>query len=180
MSAEVEAVKHLDDTILVWVLAKDSHENLGLDASIISFLFLVLTNLYGNTLAAVFHVNALDNLAKGTRVNDFLNNVAIGNLLTDFRDVEAVVLGDLANVLDANAAHSVDEAIGLHLGLFERRQLVFVLVEGLLRREALQYLCARLHIVCAGHVGAGVRLVIGRHRFPRGLLVALTDAYIGR
>ena len=137
VAAEVEAVEHLDDAILVRIFAKDTVEESSLDTGIVRVLLPVLADLDSDDAPAVLHVNAADDLAERTRVDDLFDEVTVADLLADVRVVEAVPIRNLAHTLYADTSNCVDGLVGGELGHLEGRQLTLVLLQGLHRREAL-------------------------------------------
>ena len=162
MPAEVKGVEHFDDAILVRILPQNALEQLSLHAGIICLLLFILTELNGQGPPTVFHVDTLDDLAKGARVYNLIDKVAIGDLLANPGNVESILLRYLANAGHSDTANRVDEVVRRHFGPLILGQLALILLERLLRCQALQDLRTSLHVV-ARHVGARIRLVIGGH-----------------
>lgn len=60
VSAEVKAVIHTDDSILVGVLAQDTIKQFGLYACIVRLLLFIFAYFNRNTAPTLFHVDAAD------------------------------------------------------------------------------------------------------------------------
>lgn len=71
--SEKKAVKHLDDAIFVWVLVINACQKFCLNLAIVSLLLFVFADFDGHCLTAILHIDASDDLAKGSSVNDFVN-----------------------------------------------------------------------------------------------------------
>ena len=82
MASEVETVEHFDDPVLVRVFPEDAFQQLCLNACIICLLLPAFADLNRDELSTVFHVFATDDLAKGTRIDDFVDEVPVAKLFT--------------------------------------------------------------------------------------------------
>ena len=108
---EVETVKHLDNAILIWVLAKNPLQQLRFNTRIISLLLPILANLDRYRLPRVFHIDTAYDLAKSTCIDDLINQVTIAELLPDISIVKPFFSLDLAETSDPHGSHCVDEVI---------------------------------------------------------------------
>ena len=70
---EKKAVKHLHDPIFVRVLVINAIQKFGFNLAIVSLLLFVFADFDGHGLTAILHIDASDDLAKGSSVNDLVN-----------------------------------------------------------------------------------------------------------
>ena len=75
---EEEALQHSDHAMFFRLIATDTLQEFGFNLCVVNLTFRILSYLYRNDLAYVFHVSAHQDLAKGTLAADFVNDVSIG------------------------------------------------------------------------------------------------------
>jgi len=128
VAAEVEAIQHLDDTILVRVLRINSREKLSLATGIVDVLLFVLADFDCDAAPALLHINAAHYLAKGTCIDNLLHQVAIAKLFAYMRAIEAISSHYSSHALNAETTNRVNEIIGRQLGHLVGGELTLVLL----------------------------------------------------
>ena len=138
VAAEVEAIQHFDNTVLVRVFRIYASQQLCFAAGVVNVLLFIFADFNGNTTSAFFHVNATHDLAKCTRIDYFFYEVAIAELLANMRTVKPVSTCHLAHALHTVATNRVNELIRGQLRHLVRGKFTFVLLERFNWRKALQ------------------------------------------
>lgn len=146
VAAKEEAVVHLDDPMLIRVFNGKSGEELGLVLCHLRVFPLVSTNLQSNSPAIFLHVNAINDLPESSRVDRFVRNVSIGDLLASHHLIVAIARSYLAFAFDSHRANRVNEIKALHLESFKSSELVFIVRKRLWHGQTPQNLRSRLHL----------------------------------
>lgn len=92
MASEKEAVQYFDQPVLLWLFGFNLHQNLGLNSSILTLIFLILTNFDSYQTLILFHISTLKNLTKGTLSTNLIDYITVVYLLTNMHLVTSVTL----------------------------------------------------------------------------------------
>ena len=92
MAPKEEAILNLDQFVLFGLFCCNFHQYLGFDLSIFTLTFLILTDFYCDFTLVIFHISALDNLAKSSLSAYFVYEVSVVNLLSNLDLIAAVGL----------------------------------------------------------------------------------------
>ncbi len=154
--SKVEAVQHTHDAIFVGVFIIDARQKTCLNLTIVSLLFLVLTDFDCHCLASILHINAAHYLAERTCIYDFVNQVAIAQLLAKVSSVEALSVCNTTHALDSDATNSVYKLVSRQFSHLKRSKLALVLLKRLNRCHPFQNLLSVLLVWQSCEVWAGV------------------------